>query len=88
MKITIESTEHVVWLDQGPQGRAAARLWTGQTETGIPVHAYIAVVMPLIDKSDPIIDEKCAEFDRDLCRSDIGDPVTIEAAPHVRRAKP
>ncbi len=36
MKLTIESTSKIVALNGVP-----ARMWEGQTETGIPVHAYV-----------------------------------------------
>ncbi len=36
MKVTIESTSKVVELDNVP-----ARVWEGQTESGIAVHCYI-----------------------------------------------
>jgi hypothetical protein len=40
MKITIESTSHIVnIINGGPP--VPARIWEGQTESGIPVHCYI-----------------------------------------------
>jgi len=45
MKITIESTTKVVELNGVP-----ARIWEGQTESGIKVHCYITRVA--IDKEE------------------------------------
>ena len=36
MKITIESTAKIVTVNEVP-----ARIWEGQTESGIPVHCYV-----------------------------------------------
>lgn len=36
MKITIESTSKIVELNG-----VSARIWEGETDSGIPVHAYI-----------------------------------------------
>jgi hypothetical protein len=36
MKITIENTTKIVSVNDVP-----ARIWEGQTESGIPVHCYI-----------------------------------------------
>jgi hypothetical protein len=42
MKITIESTDVIVEIDDG----VAAQRWVGMTETGIPVVALVAAVSP------------------------------------------
>ena len=39
MKVTIESTEKVVNLNGVP-----ARIWEGQTDSGIPLHAFVTRV--------------------------------------------
>lgn len=36
MKITLESTSKIIYLDGVP-----ARIWEGRTDTGIPVQAFI-----------------------------------------------
>jgi hypothetical protein len=45
MKITIESTEKIVFLD-GFQ----CRIWEGETESGIKLHAYIPRVAAAPDQ--------------------------------------
>ena len=40
MKVTLESTDKIVELKTAT-GVVPARLWEGQTETGIPCHAFI-----------------------------------------------
>lgn len=45
MKITLESTEKVVPLEQGGE----ARIWHGTTEAGVPVVCFIASVVPAND---------------------------------------
>jgi hypothetical protein len=46
MKITLESTEKMVTLILAEEGfpRVPARLWQGETESGIPIHCYITRV--------------------------------------------
>ena len=46
MKITIESTTKVITLNGIP-----ARIWEGQSESGIKLHCYISRVA--IDKNEP-----------------------------------
>ncbi len=55
MKITIESTAKIIEFNGLP-----ARIWEGQTESGIKVHCYITRVA--IDKDEP----RSAEFEREL----------------------
>lgn len=67
MKITLESTTKLVAL--GIDGATVpARVWQGETESGIPVHAFITRIAPEIEKTHPQIDELTAEFARDLQR--------------------
>jgi hypothetical protein len=40
----------------------------GETEDGIPVHCFITRISPRIPESDPEIDTKTAQFDRELRR--------------------
>lgn len=79
MKITIESTTKVVWLELS-NGSVQARVWQGETESGIPVQCFITRIAPEIPQSDPRIDELTVEFERDLKRQ--ADPrPTVEAIP-------
>jgi hypothetical protein len=59
MKITIESTTKVVELNGG----IPARIWEGQTESGIPIHCFITRV-------GVAEDQDCTQFERELkeCR--------------------
>ena len=41
MKLTLTPTDKIETLDGKP-----ARLWTGETEAGVPVHAWIYAVSP------------------------------------------
>jgi hypothetical protein len=41
VKITIESTSKLVELRTGAGGVLPARVWEGQTESGVPVHCFI-----------------------------------------------
>jgi hypothetical protein len=50
MKITIENTTKIIHLNDVP-----ARVWEGQTESGIKVHCYITRIA--IDKDEPRADE-------------------------------
>ena len=63
MKITIESTSKIVQLNGVP-----ARLWEGETESGIKVHCFITRVG--VDKDDPRI----GEFEKDLEEHSVPSP--------------
>jgi hypothetical protein len=54
MKITVESTTKVVDINGVP-----ARIWEGQTDSGIPVHCFITRV----GVAD---DQDCTQFEREL----------------------
>lgn len=54
MEIHLESTAKLVELN-GVQ----VRIWEGHTESGIPIHAYVALVA--VDR-----DADCTEFAREL----------------------
>ncbi len=56
MKLTLEPTPTIQSIDGTP-----CRLWTGTTETGIPVHAYIRCVSPQTHDA-----EAKAQFGREL----------------------
>lgn len=47
MKITVEATATIDTV----QGKIQARIWEGQTETGVPVKVWIAVIQPQTDDS-------------------------------------
>lgn len=55
MKITIESTNKIVELNNVP-----ARIWEGETETGIKVHCFITRVAVAKDEA------RIAEFENEL----------------------
>lgn len=55
MKITITSTEKIVQLNGVP-----ARVWEGETESGIRLHCFITRVA--IDKNEPRVEEFEAEL--------------------------
>jgi hypothetical protein len=65
VKITIESTTKVTRLVLDG-GEVPARVWEGHTESGVPVHCFIARLAPTI----PVDDPRQAEFQRELieCR--------------------
>lgn len=49
MKVTLQSTDRIVEL-QTASGRVPARIWEGQTERGIAVHAYITRIAVRMDR--------------------------------------
>jgi hypothetical protein len=55
MKVAIESTSKIVELNGVP-----ARVWEGETESGIKIHCFITRVA--IDKDEP----RSQEFEREL----------------------
>lgn len=67
MKITLESTSKIVSLVIDGAS-VPARVWQGETESGIPVHAFITRITPEISKQDPNIDALTAEFETELQR--------------------
>ena len=56
MKLTIEPTDRIQSIDGSP-----ARLWTGTTATGVPVHVYVRIVSPQTHEAEAL-----AVFDREL----------------------
>ena len=61
MKITLESTDQMVWIEYGPGDQQAflGRVWEGTTEAGVYVQAVITrIAAPSQDN--------LAEFERDL----------------------
>jgi hypothetical protein len=62
MKLTLESTTDIYLAEELSRGGPVmVRLWTGVTDDGVPVHAYIAVVSP--QTHDPEVEARfAAEF--------------------------
>ena len=63
MKATIESTSRVITLVSGSKS-VQARLWEGTTESGIPIHVYVARV-----SVDPGQDQTQFELELKQCRA-------------------
>ena len=61
MKITIESTEKIVELENEGTGIVPARVWEGKTENGCPVHVFVTRISP--QTFDP---KHLEQFERDL----------------------
>ncbi len=57
MEITVENTPQIVYLKLGVI-EFPARVWQDQSESGIPVQAFITGIAPEISKTDPRIDER------------------------------
>ena len=64
MKVTLESTSKIVFLELKDGTSVQARVWEGKTESGIECHAYIPRIA--VDKS---LDT--SQFERELreCRT-------------------
>jgi hypothetical protein len=71
MKIIIENTSKMVELNGVP-----ARVWEGETSTGIPVHCFITRIA--IDKDDPTAVE---QFDRELAEQKPPSPAVDQVYP-------
>lgn len=59
MKVTLESTSTIATLNT-PDGSVPVRLWEGTTESGIPVHAFVARVLPNALDDEPRINAEVA----------------------------
>lgn len=59
MQITIRSTTKVVELET-PNGTVPARVWEGETASGIPVHCFVTRIAPTIENPRPEIVEQFA----------------------------
>lgn len=68
MKINVESTEKIVELNGIP-----TRVWEGRTESGIPIHCFIARVA--VHRN-----EDCSQFEKELKEQRAPSP-EIEAIP-------
>ncbi len=71
MKITIESTSKIVHLNGIP-----ARVWEGQTESGVLIHCYVTRVAVSTGNAPSVF----AEFERELQEQRPPSP-EIEALP-------
>lgn len=67
MEITIHNTDKIVTLNGVP-----ARIWEGQTKSGIAVHCYVTRIAAPIEAD-------CAEFERELKETPA--PCTVQAVP-------
>ena len=59
MKITVESTDHIVNVQVQSGAIVPARIWQGQTESGIPVHCFITRIG--VNR-----DQDTSQFEREL----------------------
>lgn len=75
MKITIENTSKVVTFTLHGVD-VPARIWQGETETGIPVQVYITRIAPEIPRDD----DRNEQFVRELEETAAPRP-TVEAIP-------
>lgn len=74
MKITIESTTKIVKLiSAGGDGTIPARVWEGQTDSGIPVHCYITRIAVAREQDT-------SQFEREL-REQKAPSAEVEAIP-------
>jgi hypothetical protein len=79
MKVTLESTTKIVELEI--HGRAVpARVWQGSTENGVPVHAFITLIVPEVRLDHPDFDRLTEQFERDLERQ-AAPRATVDAIP-------
>lgn len=73
MKVTLESTDKIVTLVTSG-GEIPARVWEGQTDSGIPCHAFITRIA--VDK-----DEAADQFQRELIETRHPSPAVDAAYP-------
>jgi len=79
MKITIENTSKIVRL-MISDSEVPARIWQGETDSGVPVQVYVTRIAPEVEETDPRHGELIAEFERDLKRTAKPRP-TVDAIP-------
>ena len=54
MKITIEQTDEIMLIEDSEHGgMIRARLWQGETDSGIPVHCFVTLISPTVPESRP-----------------------------------
>jgi hypothetical protein len=58
MKITIETTDVIDTAQGGP---VRARIWKGETDSGVPVKAWVCIVQPQTHDAEAL-----AQFEREL----------------------
>ena len=75
MKITIENTERTTEFEIDGVN-VPARIWQGETESGIPVHVFVTRIAPEIPRDDP----RQQEFINELHETAAPRP-TVEAIP-------
>ena len=62
MKITIESTDRIVQLHNSyGEYSVPARVWVGETESGVPVHCYVTRISPQTNDAEAV-----AIFEKEL----------------------
>lgn len=64
MKVTLESTTKIVELEGAGPGTVPARIWEGETDTGIPVHVFVTRIRVAADQD-------CQQFEKEVqeCRA-------------------
>jgi len=62
MKIEIESTKKIVYLNGVP-----ARVWEGQTVSGIPVHCFVTRISPQTN-------DNIEQFEKELAEQKVPSP--------------
>lgn len=82
MKVTLENTDKIVTLAINGK-EVPARIWQGESESGIPVHAFITRIVPEIHETDPNIDALTEEFERELKRTADARAVTQSIPLHL-----
>jgi hypothetical protein len=79
MKITIENTQKIVTLVVNGWD-VSARVWQGETDTGVPVQVFVTRIAPEIPRTDPNVEALTEAFDREL--KQCADPrPTVDAIP-------
>lgn len=72
MKITIENTDKVVRFEVNG-AEVPARIWQGETDTGIPVQVYITRIAPEIPRDDA----RNEQFARELEETTVPRPTVV-----------
>lgn len=78
MRVKLESTTKIVEL-HSQDGVVSARVWQGETESGVPVLAFITRIVPRVTQDHPEFERLVAEFEHELQRQE---PATcVQAIP-------
>jgi hypothetical protein len=80
MKVTLQSTRKIVTFETDT-GHVEARVWQGETETGVPVQAFITRIAPEISPNEPGFDAAQVEFERDLRHTSSPRPAALDVIP-------